>query len=643
MYYSDQKRGRKLRPAVENHSVSMEGEGNSSAWLNKLLERSTRTSALRKVQPHMPRRHQEVGGNFQRNRLRASRPQNMRSYKPIGSFPLSPPSALSSSYRTTIQKKSTYGSSNNSMSPLKRGSGRGGREYNQHNQQIQQQNKQNRRIVNDELSKLADIRLTSNNKSNYNMERSSLEPKQLYLLNQFMGFDKFTGVEREDLVDLMVDQWMTDPYVGDEYRQHVELYCESSFSIDRRSSKREFPNRLNTAVCCDMLQLIARKETKYRRALKLVKAGIFASIFQDYKEADESGQTFLEMTPFYTVSKEKDKKLDQAARRNNQTSWDERDEGPERNGRTGRNERNERNRRSKRQESKPADKKEMLISILRDMSPSDAAELIELQCGYNYRKEMSDKWSNMSIPQQTSIDDEKQDRSSVNSAGGVVNVEITAPENEVVSSTNQVSEIIDPVCISPGDSPGVHELDSLTEGQIIPKPDPVETYSKDEIAAALSHLVPSSEGHGQKVLLYSIGIEPDQDHSLLNQTKTIEVEKELPKLEVPKTQRRRTEDDQKENRSFMEDSDSHAQKVLIHSLAMDDNELFKLLETPDEIMHSSHQDPNLRITKHDRATSSPFELLLDDSVGHTQRVLIHSLTTVSVEKGDDKYGPVDPE
>ena len=70
----------------------------------------------------------------------------------------------------------------------------------------------------------------------------------------------------------------------------------------------------------------------------------------------------------------------------------------------------------------------------------------------------------------------------------------------------------------------------------------------------------------------------------------------------------RTEDDQKENRSFMEDSDSHAQKVLIHSLAMDDNELFKLLETPDEIMHSSHQDPNLRITKHDRATSSPFGL-----------------------------------
>jgi hypothetical protein len=148
----------------------------------------------------------------------------------------------------------------------------------------------------DELKKLADKDLTgtttshnphSSYHSKYNMEQSTLEPKQLYLLNQFMGFDKFTGVEREDLVDLMVDQWMTDPYVGDEYRQHIELYCESSFSIDRRSSEREFPNRLNTAVCCDMLQLIARKETKYRRALKLIKAGIFASIFQDYKEADE--------------------------------------------------------------------------------------------------------------------------------------------------------------------------------------------------------------------------------------------------------------------------------------------------------------------------------------------------------------------
>ena len=136
--------------------------------------------------------------------------------------------------------------------------------------------------------------------TNDDTNESSLDAKQLYLLNQFLGFDKFTGREREDLVDLMVDRWLTDPFVGDEYRQHIELYCESSYSMTRGTSKVEFPNRLNTAVCCDLLTLIARKDSKYRRALKLIKSGIFASIFSDYKEADEDGRTFLEMMPFYT-------------------------------------------------------------------------------------------------------------------------------------------------------------------------------------------------------------------------------------------------------------------------------------------------------------------------------------------------------
>ena len=96
-------------------------------------------------------------------------------------------------------------------------------------------------------------------------KKSTLGSKQLYLLNQFLGFDKFTGREREDLVDLMVDRWLTDPFVGDEYRQHIELYCESSYTMSRTTSRVEFPNRLNTAVCCDLLTLLARKDSKYRR------------------------------------------------------------------------------------------------------------------------------------------------------------------------------------------------------------------------------------------------------------------------------------------------------------------------------------------------------------------------------------------
>ena len=127
---SPHKRGRTLRPAEPAHSITMDEDDNSSVWLNKLLERSTRTQALRKVQPHMPRRHHEVGGQFQRKRLRASRPPPQVQHSPIGSFPLSPASALSSSYRTTIQKKSSYGSSNKRTSTNRGGRrGRGGRDH----------------------------------------------------------------------------------------------------------------------------------------------------------------------------------------------------------------------------------------------------------------------------------------------------------------------------------------------------------------------------------------------------------------------------------------------------------------------------------------------------------------------------------
>jgi hypothetical protein len=504
----------------------------------------------------------------------------------------------------------------------------------------------------DELKKLADKDLTgtttshnphSSYHSKYNMEQSTLEPKQLYLLNQFMGFDKFTGVEREDLVDLMVDQWMTDPYVGDEYRQHIELYCESSFSIDRRSSEREFPNRLNTAVCCDMLQLIARKETKYRRALKLIKAGIFASIFQDYKEADENGQTFLEMRPYYTAAKQK---KEESSRRNDPGEYPNKHRH-----RDSTRHRNNAQRHRPRQESKPVDKKEMLVSILRDISPSEAAELIESQCGYNYRQKMSDAWSGMDIPTQTPM----QDRGATSSTSSGKKVHVipqpspppppspppSPPSPSVQMSEHQINEYLHPVHANPE----VHEIDSLTAGRVIPKPDEkVEMFTKEETADALNQLIPTSEGHGQKVLIHAIGTCPDEDPTLLNKVQNMSSKEELlPLLDVPETHRRRTEEDHRTNTSFMEDSDSHAQKVLIHSLAMDDPALMSMVNTPDEVEHVSHQDPNLTVQKHDRKSSTEFELLVDDSVGHAQRVLVHSLSTLPV--GDDKvqYGPLVPE
>ena len=92
----------------------------------------------------------------------------------------------------------------------------------------------------------------------------------------------------------------------------------------------------------------------------------------------------------------------------------------------------------------------------------------------------------------------------------------------------------------------------------------------------------------------------------------------------------------------MEDSDSHAQKVLIHSLAMDDPDLMALMESPDALTHVSHQDSNLHVDKHDRATASPFELLMDDSVGHSTRVVMHSVSTLP-DNEISSYGPIVPE
>jgi hypothetical protein len=235
----------------------------------------------------------------------------------------------------------------------------------------------------------------------YSMEKSSLGPKQLFLLNQFMGFDKFTGMEREDLVDLMVNEWMADPYVGNDYRQHVELYCESSFSIDRRTSEREFPNRLNTAVCCDMLQMIARKDTKYRRALKLVKAGIFASIFSDYQEADESGRTFLEMTPFYTISKNQKNKSEADNRKEyHKTKAKIRDKEINRTEEE-RREMDEEMRRAQQETSVNPEMRnqenpgELLSRLLFELDPEDVADIIEYAAGRKYRQAVVRRWAEL--------------------------------------------------------------------------------------------------------------------------------------------------------------------------------------------------------------------------------------------------------
>ena len=183
--------------------------------------------------------------------------------------------------------------------------------------------------------------------------------------------------------------------------------------------------------------------------------------------------------------------------------------------------------------------------------------------------------------------------------------------------------------------PNVHASQENDETGVIivpKKTEEIEQFTKQETANALSHLIPSSEGHGQKVLLHAIGTNPDHDPTLMNQPE-VKPSGPLPTLNVPVTPRRATEEDAPTNRSFMEDSDSHAQKVLIHSIASDDPELMTTLETPDPEQHGSAKDPNLGTPRRDPATATDSEVLIDESVGHGQKVLIHAISNKPENEG----------
>ena len=87
--------------------------------------------------------------------------------------------------------------------------------------------------------------------------------KQLYLLTQYMAFDKFSGREKEDLLEIMVHDWLRGNQNDDIWEQ-VAMYCESSFMLDRVTTAIKFPNRLSTAICCDILNVLSKRETKYK-------------------------------------------------------------------------------------------------------------------------------------------------------------------------------------------------------------------------------------------------------------------------------------------------------------------------------------------------------------------------------------------
>jgi hypothetical protein len=463
---------------------------------------------------------------------------------------------------------------------------------------------------------------------------SPLGPKQLYLLNQFLGFDKFTGREREDLVDLMVDRWLTDPFVGDQYRQHIELYCESSYTMNRTTSRVEFPNRLNTAVCCDLLTLLARKDSKYRRALKLIKSGIFASIFADYKEADEDGRTFLEMTPFYTKVARKSRRAKKRGRRSSSrngmmtsphgdpaaaddavtsdmgvTSYDAR-----------------------------ALRKGDLVSVLKETSPEAVAETIERYFSADYRDTMMAWWQNNSNnnnrperdpqPQpQPAQHEPSQQEASIRMQH---RQQIEAYEQKLDAMRQQMQAMerdMRAVQQRIGSSSSSSSSSSSRDGSMVlvgggqdtppssPPPTKAQDATQQVMLEAREFLVRGSEGHAQKVLVASIGNFPDVNPELLDQKeKSLEPPPELvvPLVLAPigEGQSHRT------TMSFMESCESFGQKALIHAIASQDPDFLVQLERPAEKNTPDHTTGlGTPAADPDKATDAKRLIDVSDAIG----------------------------
>lgn len=87
----------------------------------------------------------------------------------------------------------------------------------------------------------------------------------------------------------LLGKWLVEEYDHINYGttmlwDSVRSYCESTYMLDRITSRRKTPNALSAAVCCEMLDIISRKEQRYGRILRVIKEGIYDSIYIDRKE-----------------------------------------------------------------------------------------------------------------------------------------------------------------------------------------------------------------------------------------------------------------------------------------------------------------------------------------------------------------------
>ena len=147
-------------------------------------------------------------------------------------------------------------------------------------------------------------------KNPMNKKFNTTDPRSMYLLTNYLAFDKFDEHERGELMEDVVDKWLSEEYSlekgSDSMWHNVRAYCESSCMLNKWSSTRNTPNPLSAALCCEMLEILSRKEQRYGRVLRVLKDGLFAAI---YINSENSRKPFFHRETWFDKAKIAEKVL----------------------------------------------------------------------------------------------------------------------------------------------------------------------------------------------------------------------------------------------------------------------------------------------------------------------------------------------
>ena len=115
--------------------------------------------------------------------------------------------------------------------------------------------------------------------------KASTNPHNMYLLTNYLAFDKIDEHERSEIMEDLIDKWLSETYEldkgSDALWHYVRTYCESSCMLDRITTHKNSPNPLSAAACCEILDALSRKELRYGRIFRLIKGGIYDAIYVD--------------------------------------------------------------------------------------------------------------------------------------------------------------------------------------------------------------------------------------------------------------------------------------------------------------------------------------------------------------------------